>query len=118
MPLSHAQLLRRARENECFRIPITKTLNRYGLTEYEWLSLLNSQAWRCGCCGKEKQTWNIDHEHVKGWKRMSPEDRKKYVRGILCWRCNKLVVGSRLTYEESKKITRYLKVYEGRKSVR
>ena len=33
---------------------------------------------------------NIDHEHVKGWKKMPPEQRKQYVRGLLCFQCNRL----------------------------
>lgn len=117
MALSLAQLEARAQLQGCDRIPIAKTLNRYGLTRHDWLSMLNSQGWKCGCCGKERQLWNIDHRHVKGWKKMSKIQRRRYVRGILCWRCNKLVVGSRLTYEESKRITRYLKLYEERKKV-
>jgi len=115
MALSEEELLRRAAEHGVERIPVNKTLNIYGITRYEWLSLLNAQGWRCGCCGKERQLWNIDHEHVKGWKKLSRPERKKFVRGILCWRCNKLVVGSHLTYEESKKITTYLRLYVARK---
>jgi hypothetical protein len=115
MALSHKELLRRAEANEVLRIPIFKTLNRYGLTEYEWLSMLNAQGWACGCCGKKKQLWNIDHHHVRGWNKMPRKERKKYVRGILCWRCNKIVVASRLTAEESARITTYLKKYEARR---
>lgn len=117
MALSHAELLRRAEENGLDRIPRQSTLNIYGLTEYEWLHLLNAQGWVCGCCGKGRggAPWNTDHHHVKGWKKLPKEEKKKYVRGILCWRCNKIVVGSRLTAAESGRITAYLRKYEARK---
>lgn len=115
MALSLEELLRRAEDNGVTRLPVNKTLNRYGITLYEWLSMLNAQRWACGCCGKTQQLWNIDHHHVKGWNKMSKAERKKWVRGILCWRCNKLVVGSHLTYEESKKITTYLRLFEARR---
>lgn len=113
--ISHQELLKRARKHGITRIPITKTLNRYGLTEYEWLFLFNSQGWKCGCCRKDRQTWNIDHEHVPKWSRLEPEERKKYVRGILCWRCNKTVVGSRLSAADGRAIYQYLRAYELRR---
>jgi len=117
MALSLAELLRRAEEHGVDRLPVRKTLNLYGLTLYEWLHLLNSQGWVCGCCkkGRGNAPFNIDHHHVKRWRKLPKEERKKYVRGILCWRCNKIVVASRLTAEESTRITTYLKKYEARR---
>jgi len=117
MALSLEELLRRAEENGVDRLPVKKTLNIYGLTLYEWLHLLNSQGWVCGCCGGGRggAPFNIDHHHIRGWKKLSKPERKSYVRGILCWRCNKIVVSSRLTAEESARITTYLRKYEGRR---
>jgi hypothetical protein len=34
---------------------------------------------------------HTDHQHVRNWKKMPPEKRKLYVRGILCWPCNSLL---------------------------
>ena len=30
----------------------------------------------------------VDHVHVDGYDKMTPEEKKKYVRGLLCSRCN------------------------------
>ena len=116
MGLSLQKLEALAEENGVERIPIQKTLNRYGITRRDWLYLLHIQGWKCGCCRKPRQLWNIDHEHVPRWSRLPPEERRKYVRGILCWRCNKTVVGSRLSAADGKAIYQYLKAYELRKS--
>lgn len=97
------------------RIPQPRTLARYGLTEVGWLMLLESQGWACAVCGKADATFNTDHEHVKGWKRMPPEERVKYVRGILCWWDNRYVVQSNISAATSENITAYLKKYEARR---
>lgn len=71
----------------------------------------------CFVCGKMPKTGRlcIDHEHVKGWKKMPPEERKLYVRGLLCWFCNHTYVGRAITIEKSKRVTQYLEGYEARK---
>ena len=30
----------------------------------------------------------VDHLHIKGFKKMEPLDKRKYVRGLLCFLCN------------------------------
>lgn len=116
MALTLAKLEKLAEENGITRIPIQKTLNIYGLTRYEWLHMLHSQGWACGCCRKRQQLWNIDHYHKRGWKKLPPEERKKWVRGILCWHCNKTIVGSQLSAADGKNIHHYLRQWEIRKA--
>lgn len=72
------------------RLPTLPTLKRYGLTAAEWLAKLDAQGGLCGICRKlpTSLTLCVDHEHVRGWKRMTPEMRKQYVRGLLCFSCN------------------------------
>ena len=69
------------------RIPTRPTLRRYGLTAEEWSAMLARQGGGCGVCGRvpPSGTLHIDHQHVRGWRKMAPAERKKYVRGLLCF---------------------------------
>jgi type II secretory ATPase GspE/PulE/Tfp pilus assembly ATPase PilB-like protein len=98
--------------------PGQATLRRYGLTAPEWLSLLAAQEWRCPVCLKGSATtrWNTDHDHVPRWKFLSPEERKRHVRGVLCAYCNHRRVNSRMTALEASRIADYLAAYEARRS--
>ncbi len=46
---------------------------------------------------------------------MPPDDRKRYVRGLLCVYCNFRVVPSRMTAAEAYRMTDYLAAYEDRR---
>jgi hypothetical protein len=97
--------------------PGAATLRRYGLTVDEWLALLDAQGWRCPICRKKGAgvTWNTDHDHVPGWKAKTPEERKRYVRGVLCAYCNHRRVNSRMSSREARAIADYLAAYERRR---
>jgi hypothetical protein len=95
--------------------PTIATLEKYGLTEIEWLQFLMAQGWKCPICLREQTKWNTDHDHVPKWKTMLPIERKKYVRGILCWYCNHRRVNSRMSAEEAQRIADYLAAYEARR---
>lgn len=85
----------------------------YGLRKY-WPSLTEAEAedrrdkmfiaqeGKCGLCKKPESSFkrrlNVDHNHKTG-----------QVRGLLCYRCNKYVIG-RLNYETACKIVEYLSV--------
>jgi hypothetical protein len=47
-----------------------------------------------------------------GWKKMPAEERKKYVRGLLCWFCNHYYVGRAITVEKASRVVLYLQNYE------
>jgi len=105
--------------------PAAKTLATYGLTADEWIAMLKAQGWVCPIClqgndrpktGKQA-LWNTDHEHVPRWVKKSPEERKRYVRGILCYYCNHRRVNSRMGSAEAQRIADYLRAYEERRSV-
>ena len=85
----------------------------YGITEREYNKLLKLQKGVCALCGNPPKnvSLHVDHVHVVGFKKLPPEEKRKFIRGILCFRCNKFKVG-RLDYEWSKKITDYLEKYE------
>jgi hypothetical protein len=95
--------------------PSIRTLERYGLDEFEWLQLLADQGWQCPICLQTRGKWNTDHDHVPKWKAMLPELRKKYVRGILCWYCNHRRVNSRMSSDEAQRIADYFRAYEQRR---
>jgi hypothetical protein len=97
--------------------PTKGTLKKYGLSEPEWRSMLDSQAGVCAVCEREptKGRLCIDHEHVKGWKKLPPSERKLYVRGLLCWVCNAHYLFRGITISRSQNVTTYLQKYEARR---
>lgn len=99
------------------KAPSATTLRRYGLTAFEWLALLAGQGWRCPICRKRGAgvTWNTDHDHVPGWTKKSAEERRRYVRGVLCAYCNHRRVNSRMPALEARRIADYLAAYEARR---
>jgi hypothetical protein len=75
-------------------LPSAATLKKYGLTQQEWIEIYIGQSGQCGVCHKDFQPGkriNVDHAHVRGWKQMAPESRKKYIRGLLCYTCNRFL---------------------------
>ena len=110
-----------ALEREAARLgikpPGAATLRRYGITAADWLGLLKAQGWRCPVCHKTGAgvTWNTDHDHVPAWKNRPPEERARYVRGVLCAFCNHRRVNSRMSAAEARRIADYLAAYEARR---
>jgi hypothetical protein len=64
----------------------------YGIGYDAFLTQLDSQGRVCMIC---KRGGDIrlcqDHIHVKGFKKMEPKEKRKYLRGILCFMCNTLI---------------------------
>ncbi len=59
-------------------------LRRYGLDPDSYLAWLHSQNGVCALCKKppKRQRLHVDHDHKTG-----------KVRGLLCYRCNRYLVG-------------------------
>lgn len=96
--------------------PRDETLKRYGLSRDDFDGILTAQGGVCAICqGLPNGRWNIDHEHVRGWAKMTPNRRKMYVRGILCWRCNRYYAGPGITISRAQSMMTYLLDYEERK---
>lgn len=97
-------------------IPSAATLKKYGMTEALWLLILEAQGGKCAVCDKvptpNKTTgmtrFVIDHEHVKGWKTMAPEERVRYVRGLTCWYCNSAYLGRGITVDKAQGVVNML----------
>lgn len=97
--------------------PKPETLEKYGLTAEEWIALAEAQGNACAVCRKPPTTGRlcVDHEHTPKYKKLPPEERKKRVRGLLCFFCNKYYVGRAITIEKSRNVTRYLETYATRR---
>lgn len=96
--------------------PKPETLAKYGLSVEEFRALCESQGSVCAVCGKLPKTGRlcIDHEHVVRWKHLKPEARKTYVRGLLCFFCNRYYVGRSITIQKARNVVRYLEEHERR----
>lgn len=57
----------------------------------------------------------IDHEHVRGWKLLNGEQRRRYVRGLLCSHCNWRMVPARATSAIMYAVAQYLERFERRR---
>lgn len=102
------------------KVPSEPTLKKYGLTSAEWLQILESQGGVCAVCKKLPPSGRMctDHDHVKNWKKLPPEQRKLYVRGLLCWTCNFYYCGRGINIDKSRNVTAYLMAYDARKHSR
>ena len=99
------------------RTPSKATLKKYGLSLEEWTDLYNKHDGCCHICLKPqsaeaKRALHVDHEHVKGWKDMPPEQRKQHVRGLICYTCNRFRMTRGTTLETARGMVRYLEEYE------
>jgi len=98
------------------KTPSQATLKKYGLSADEYAEIYVLQGGKCPICGNVlSKTTNIDHFHTPNWKKMPPEVRKLYVRGIVDWFCNKNYLAKGITVERSKNVTSYLEKFEKRK---
>ena len=97
-------------------IPSAATLKRYGLTEREFFEMARNQNDLCPICGQLPSRWVVDHEHVPGWKLRSPQNRRKYVRGLVCWYCNWRFLAKGITVERACNLADYLLAYQRRKT--
>lgn len=63
----------------------------YGILEADYQEKFKAQGGVCYLCEfpPKRIRLAVDHRHVKGYSKMSPEDKAKEVRGLLCFTCNK-----------------------------
>jgi hypothetical protein len=97
------------------KTPSQATLRKYGLSKDEWLEIWYSQNEMCPICSRSYAPLVIDHEHVRNWKKMKPEKRKLYVRGLPCSWCNRWIIGRGATPQLLINGAHYLLAYQERK---
>ena len=118
--MTYADAIRRAADFHnvmAIIYPKLPTLEKYGMDEGDYRMYYEAQDGVCAVCEKppkEGKTLNVDHEHVKGWKKMPPEKRKKFVRGLLCFYCNRFYLSKAMTIPKAEKIKKYLEAYNVR----
>ena len=97
--------------------PTPFTLRKYGLSLEEWKVMLADQGGVCAVCLYDPPSGRlvIDHEHVGKWKAMPPEKRKLFVRGLLCWTCNRHTLARGATEFKLHRAAEYLHRYHLRK---
>lgn len=98
-------------------VPSSATLKKYGIGILEFSMMWSRQGGVCAVCKRLPASGRlcIDHEHVKGWKKLPPEERKKFVRGLICFQCNRFIVGRWGTLPKLKNAVEYLETYEARR---
>lgn len=90
----------------------SKLLNSYGITESEWMDRFNARNGRCAVCKNEAKRLCVDHYHIKGYDTMAPQEKKKYWRGLICWRCNYFYLARGMNIEMAESVMTYLQEYE------
>jgi len=82
---------------------------KYGISADDYAELLDRQAGVCFICGSRPKTRNlhVDHLHLPGYKKLTPEQKRKCVRGLLCFQCNKLLMGRGMTAAKAIRIVEY-----------
>ena len=94
--------------------PSKQTVKKYGLSLKEWNDIADSQNHVCFICNQlpKSRILCVDHVHVKKFKKMPPEEKKKWVRGLLCRYCNLRVASKAINLEKAKKLVVYLQAFE------
>lgn len=110
-----SKLLKNSTKASVFKGPSSQTLKRYGLTREEWMKMYDRYDGCCHICRKPSKRLCVDHFHMKGWASMEPEERKKYVRGLLCWTCNAHLLSRGITIQKLKNAIQYLEDWENKK---
>jgi hypothetical protein len=107
--------------------PLEPTLAKYGLTEPIWQRMVEQETITlpdgteqgvCWICRKLPPSARlvVDHEHARGWAKMEPGDRLKYVRGLLCHTCNHYILSRVATILKLRAGADYLERYIERKA--
>ena len=86
---------------------------KYGISIEDYQKLNADQGGVCFICGRPPKTrsLHVDHIHTKGYKKFPPEQKRNYVRGLLCFQCNKLLMGRGMTQSKAERIVEYLQRY-------
>jgi hypothetical protein len=67
--------------------------NSFGITLDEYNEMFEARNGCCEICGRHQSHFtkalNVDHFHAKGYSKMKPDQRKRFIRGLLCGFCNR-----------------------------
>lgn len=97
-------------------LPRPETLDKYGLDAESFWQLWKDQGEACGVCLSDAhERYVIDHEHVRGWAKMLPEQRKLYVRGLIGIAENHYILTRYANAARLKLASEYLARFEARR---
>jgi hypothetical protein len=68
-------------------------MKKYGILEADYLATLKEQKNRCAICKEKRKTLCQDHLHKKDLKGKQIKGDRSLNRGLLCFLCNKKLVG-------------------------
>jgi len=70
-----------------------RLIQTYGITTDDYDRMYEEQGEKCYICKHAPTTirFSVDHRHVKGYKKLSSEEKRKEVRGLLCFCCNTII---------------------------
>jgi hypothetical protein len=102
--------------NEPIKVPLPASLRKYGLDAPSYIEIARRQNFACFVCEKvpPSQTLDTDHQHVRGFAKMPPEKRRRYVPGLLCRHCNMRLVAKGMTAAKAQRIALYLAAFDAR----
>jgi hypothetical protein len=90
-------------------------VSTFGITETEYLAVLEAQGGACWICGEEpkegKRRLAVDHLHSKGEKKRNPREKRGRVRGLLCWQCNRALGGFKDNITKLRRAADYLECW-------
>lgn len=95
--------------------PSPATLKKYGLTAELWLDIIRHQKYACPICERkfdDKVRPCVDHVHVKNYKKLPDEERRTWIRGIVCIWCNKVALPRGITTHKAYNTYQYLWKFE------
>lgn len=108
--------IKKTKEEQAWINKKNRIYRTYGLEWNKYDLLLARQNGKCAICKLEKPLC-IDHVHIRGFKKMLPEQKVKYVRGLCCFMCNtgikcveKTIDGKR-NREQLEGMHRYFTIY-------
>lgn len=70
-------------------------MDKYGITEAEKNERIQAQGGKCYLCGEIPKSGIlcVDHRHVKNYKNLTAEEKRKEIRKLVCFRCNRYGIG-------------------------
>jgi hypothetical protein len=84
----------------------------YGITPEQYNELLEKQNHRCAICDRHESEFNrklaVDHAHTS-----SEHIPEGMVRGLLCWNCNRRIIGEETNSNLFAKAADYLRQHTG-----
>ena len=91
----------------------------YGIKLKDFKAKQKEQHGVCWICQQLPRTHLcVDHRHVPKYKKMQPEEKKKEVRALLCFSCNKLLIGRLERFKNLRtllpRVIEYFEVYKMR----